>query len=195
MNRVTITELQNSAGCSPEDARKEPPERRDDPDSVMIDATHPKPTGQFQLCLKKDVPRHMWRIKGGLNSKLHAIVDEHGPALIMCLTAGQASDHIGARIVYPTLPEAARILIGDRILIGTRAMTVMTIARLSAKSITPCIPPHKGRKSPASYCKTLYSNAIRSKTCSQGSKIGGGSQHDMTVVLTPSSRPYSSQLS
>ena len=33
---------------------------------------------------------------------------------MMCLTAGQISDHIGARIVYPTLPEATRVLIGDK---------------------------------------------------------------------------------
>ena len=78
------------------------------------------------------------RTKGGLNSKLHAIVDGHGHPLMMCLTAGQTSDHIAR----------------------------------------PCI-----------------NNAIRSKLCSVGSKIGAGSQHDMTVVLTLSSRPYSSQLS
>ena len=99
---------------------------------------------------------HIRRTKGGLNSRLHAIVDEHGRPLMMCLTAEQISDHIGARIVYPILPEAALILIGDRILIGDKGYDSDDYRKaLSAKGITSCIPPRKGRKSPASYCKTV----------------------------------------
>ena len=61
-----------------------------------------------------DVPRCIGRTKGGLNSKLHAIVDAAGRPVMMCLTEGQTSDHIGARILYPTLPEGTRTLIGDK---------------------------------------------------------------------------------
>ena len=32
----------------------------------------------------------------------------------MCLIEGQVNDHIGAKLVYPTLPESASCLIGDK---------------------------------------------------------------------------------
>lgn len=70
----------------------------------------------------------------------------------MCLTAGQVSDHIGAKILYPTLPEGAgATMIADK---GYDSDEYR--AALLAKGITSCIPPRKGRKSPATFCKTQY---------------------------------------
>lgn len=70
----------------------------------------------------------------------------------MTLTSGQVSDHIGAKILYPALPDKdGATLIADR---GYDSDEYR--AALRAKGITPCIPPRKGRKSPATYCKTLY---------------------------------------
>ena len=68
----------------------------------------------------------------------------------MTLTAGQVSDHIGAKILYPALPHAG-ILIGDK---GYDSDEFR--AALEAKGIKACIPPRSGRKNPARYCKTLY---------------------------------------
>ncbi len=99
---------------------------------------------------KGDVPRHIGRTKGGLNSKLHAVVNEKGKPIIMTLTAGQVSDHIGAKIVYPALPNA-KTLIGDK---GYDSDEFRNA--LKAKGITPCIPSRKGRDFPAGYSKTLY---------------------------------------
>ena len=53
----------------------------------------------MQSCKKGGVPRHIGRTKGGLNSKLHAVVNDDGKPIIMALTAGQVSDHIGAKIL------------------------------------------------------------------------------------------------
>ena len=70
----------------------------------------------------------------------------------MCLTAGQTSDHIGAKILYPCLPDDSQaVLIADR---GYDSDEYR--AALEAKGITPCIPPRKKRKAPATYCKTQY---------------------------------------
>jgi len=33
---------------------------------------------------------------------------------MMCLTEGQTSDHIGAKILYPALLKGAKFLIGDK---------------------------------------------------------------------------------
>ncbi len=68
----------------------------------------------------------------------------------MALTAGQVSDHIGAKIIYPALPAAQR-MIG-----GQRYDSDEFRAALKAKGIAPCIPPRAGRKAPAKYSKTLY---------------------------------------
>jgi transposase len=70
----------------------------------------------------------------------------------MCLTAGQVSDHIGAKILYPALPErGGATLIADK---GYDSDEYR--AALRAKGIEPCIPPRKNRNAPASFCKTKY---------------------------------------
>jgi transposase len=69
--------------------------------------------------------------------------------IIMALTPGQVSDHIGAKIVYPALP-IAKTLIGDK----GYALDKFCNAH-KAKQIEPCIPPRSNRKNPATYCKTV----------------------------------------
>ncbi len=69
----------------------------------------------------------------------------------MCLSEGQMSDHIGAKLLYPALPDSASYLIGDK---GYDSDEFR--AALLAKGITPCIPPRKGRNFPANFNKTLY---------------------------------------
>lgn len=54
------------------------------------------------------------------------------------------SDHIGAKLTYPALPEHARTIIRDK---GYDSDEYR--AALKAKGITPCIPPRKGRMLPA----------------------------------------------
>ncbi|MEM7197863.1 MAG: hypothetical protein AAF352_05800 [Pseudomonadota bacterium] len=67
---------------------------------------------------KRAILRHIGRTKGGLNAKLYAIVNDDGKPIIMALIAGQVSDHIGAKILYPHLPNAT-------VLIGGKAMTAV----------------------------------------------------------------------
>ncbi len=69
----------------------------------------------------------------------------------MCLTAGQTSDHIGAKLIYPALPEGAKTLIGDKGYDSDEFRSALT-----AKNIQPYIPPRKGRRHPAEFCETLY---------------------------------------
>lgn len=68
----------------------------------------------------------------------------------MALTAGQVSDHIGAKIIYPKLPEA-KVMIADK---GYDSDEYR--AALKAKGIASCIPPRKGRKVMHEFSKTLY---------------------------------------
>ena len=78
-------------------------------------------------------------------------MDGLGRPVILCLTEGQMSDHIGAKLIYPALPEGPARLLGDK---GYDSDEFRQA--LLAKGITPCIPPRKGRNFPAGYNKTLY---------------------------------------
>jgi transposase len=49
----------------------------------------------------------------GLKSKLHAVCDGAGRPVIFILTEGQMSDHKGAALIYPMLPDA-ETLIADK---------------------------------------------------------------------------------
>jgi len=63
----------------------------------------------------------------------------------MCLTAGQVSDHIGAKILYPVLPDSVEAtMIADK---GYDSDEYR--AALEAKGVTPCIPPRRGRNQPS----------------------------------------------
>jgi len=85
-----------------------------------------------------------------LNSKLHAVCDGQGRPIIMLLSEGQMSDHKGAEMIFPALPDADA-LIGDK---GYDSDAFR--AALIEREITPCIPPRAKRRSPATYCKALY---------------------------------------
>ena len=69
----------------------------------------------------------------------------------MCLTEGQVNDHIGAKLMYPVLPDSASCLIGDK---GYDSDEFTNA--LNAKGIVPCIPPRKGRNFPATFNRRLY---------------------------------------
>ncbi len=99
----------------------------------------------------------------------------------MALTAGQVSDHIGAKLLYPALPNA-EVLIGDK---GYDSDEFR--AALRAKDIKACIPPRSGRNTPATYSKTLYNNVIRLKMPSIGSRISAELRPDTTDAQTSSS--------
>ena len=103
--------------------------------------------------LKRGIlPHHIGRTKGGLNIKLHAVCDGEGRPIAMCLTAGQVSDHIGAKTLYPVLPDR-----GKTTMITDKGYDLDAYcAALKAKGIMPCIPPRRGRNQPAVFCKTKY---------------------------------------
>ena len=102
------------------------------------------------------LPRCIGRTKGGLNSKLHAVCDGKGRPIVLLLTEGQTSDYRGAASMLPVLPGSVRTLIGDRGYDGDQLRDA-----IRARGIEPCIPPRRGRKSPASYCKRTYKRRSR----------------------------------
>jgi len=76
-------------------------------------------------------------VKGGLNSKLHAVCDGQGRAPCVYLMAGQISGFDGARTLFPNL-SAAKFLLADK---GYDANWFRD--GLIGKGIWLCIPPKK----------------------------------------------------
>jgi len=85
-----------------------------------------------------------------LNSKLHALCDDKGRPLVLCLSEGQLSDHIGAKLIDPAIPDA-KVLIGDK---GYDSDEFRNA--LNTRKIKACIPPRSNRTAPTSYPKSMY---------------------------------------
>lgn len=77
--------------------------------TLMIDATHLKAHRPASSLGLKKVGHscEIGRIKGGLNSKPHAVTDAADRPLPMFLIRGQHSDYIYARAILDTLPPTA----------------------------------------------------------------------------------------
>jgi transposase len=80
-------------------------------------------------------------------AKLHAICDSERRPIDLFVTAGQASDYIGARALLSGLPKV-KWLLGDR---GYDADWFGEA--LQDKGIRACIPGRKKRKTPVKYDK------------------------------------------
>lgn len=65
------------------------------------------------------------------------------------------SDHRGAALIYPNLPNA-QTLIGDKGYDSDAFREALTVG-----GITPCIPPRAKRRTPTTHCKTLYKQRHR----------------------------------
>jgi transposase len=82
--------------------------------------------------------------------QLHTVCDAKGRPLAMCLSAGQTSDYIGARVLLHALPPAGALL-ADK---GYDADWSRNA--LIERNIQPCIPPRRGRKTAASHDVGLF---------------------------------------
>jgi IS5 family transposase len=92
------------------------------------------------------------------------------------------SDYKGAAPMLPALPKAKELL-ADK---GYDADWFR--AALAKRGIAVCIPSKSNRRSPSPMTPSSTSSATKSKTCSDGSKIGGASTPDTTAAPTPTCR-------
>ena len=89
------------------------------------------------------------RSKGGLSTKIHALVDALGNPLAFMLTPGQAHDLEGADALLPQM--AADTLLADKAFDDKRV-----IEPLLAAGKTAVIPPKSNRKIQRDYDKETY---------------------------------------
>ena len=90
------------------------------------------------------------RSRGGRTTKVHALTDESGRPVALCLTPGQAHDLTGVAELLTRIPTPRRLL-ADRAYDARRLRDW-----LAERGCEPVIPPNPTRKHPHAYDKTAY---------------------------------------
>ena len=122
-----------------------------DNEYAMIDSTIVRRPPAQCRCPKKDgEDQAIGRSKGGLSTKIHAMVDALGNPLAFFLTPGQAHDLEGADALLPHLK--ADTLLADRAFDADERV----IEPLIAAGKAAVIPPKSNRKTPRQFDKEMY---------------------------------------
>ena len=99
---------------------------------------------------KKDQDQAIGRSRGGLSTKIHALVDALGNPLAFLLTGGQAHDLAGADALLPHM--AAGRLIADKAF-DADARVLEPLAQAGKSAV---IPPRPNRLTPREFDRHLY---------------------------------------
>ncbi|WP_225063168.1 IS5 family transposase [Komagataeibacter rhaeticus] len=123
-----------------------------DNDYMMIDSTIVRAHQHSAGARKKGgADQAIGRSRGGLTSKIHAIVDAAGKAVALSLTPGQRAD----------ITEAAPLLdeVDPAAFIADKAYDAdPLIEKIEERQITPVIPSRKNRRDPREISFRLYKN-------------------------------------
>jgi transposase len=99
---------------------------------------------------KKPHDQAIGRSRGGLSTKIHALVDALGNPLTFRLTAGQTHDLVGADALLPQM--AADRLIADK----AYDADARVLQPLAGAGKTAVIPPRANRLAPRDFDRELY---------------------------------------
>ena len=92
----------------------------------------------------------MGRSRGGLTTKVHALVEGRGLPVRLALTPGQTHDSHGAALLLHDLPENA-------VVVGDKAYDAAWIReRIEAQGAAPNIPDRITRRSRHCFSRALY---------------------------------------
>jgi transposase len=105
---------------------------------------------QHGACISNNNHQDMGRSRGGLTSKIHAVVDTNGLPVHLALTPGEAHDNrLCSLLLSALLPQT--ILLADR---GYDADWIREFARQQGAWAN--IPPKRNRKDPICFSPYLY---------------------------------------
>jgi transposase len=105
---------------------------------------------QHGACITRNRRQSMGRSRGGLTSKIHAVVDTNGLPVRLALTAGEAHDNRLARCLLSRL-KSGSMLLADR---GYDADWIRAI--VTKRSAWANIPPRSNRNEPICFSPHLY---------------------------------------
>ena len=115
----------------------------------FLDSTHVKVHRCASNPRGGQASQAMGRTKGGLNTKIHAVVDEAAQPIRLFLSAGNDADISHAQTMAEEIPGA--MLVGDK---GYDSDAFRQW--LKERGLTPCIPPRSHRCHPSAYSKPSY---------------------------------------
>src|SRR5262249_52722834 len=130
---------------------------------------------QHGACIIRNRRQSMGRSRGGLTSKIHAVVDTNGLPVRLALTAGEAHDNRVADKLLSRL-KFGSMLLADR---GYDADWIRGF--VATKGALANIPPRCNRREPICFSPYLYRARVTwSSGSSTRSSTVAGSQHAMT---------------
>ncbi|WP_157672635.1 IS5 family transposase, partial [Chelatococcus daeguensis] len=121
-----------------------------DGDVQMIDTSVVRVHQHGATAKRGGVDRCLGRSRGGLTTKLHALVDSRGRPILLKLTAGQASDLASAKDLIGYLAPGS-MLLADK---GYDANDLR--AAVAERNAWANIPPKRNRKDPICFSRHLY---------------------------------------
>ena len=120
------------------------------PGWYFVDSTHVKVHADGSNPAGGQAPQAMGRTKGGLNTKIHAVVNARSQAIVIALSSGNEADISLAEELTECLPEDST-LIGDK---GYDSSTLRQTA--AAKGVQTCIPGRTNRTTSVPFSAKLY---------------------------------------
>ena len=115
----------------------------------FLDSTHVKVHRCASNPRGGQASQAMGRTKGGLNTKIHAVVDEAARPIRLFLSAANEADISHAQTMAEEIPGA--MLVGDK---GYDSDAFRQW--LLERGLKPCIPPRSNRRAPSAYSKPSY---------------------------------------
>ena len=123
--------------------------RRSDATVHMIESTIVR-AHQHASCTRNSVSEGLGRSRGGLTTKVHAVVDANGMPLHISITGGQQHDSMAACALLNELPTFGMVL-ADK---AYDATEIRTFVR--SRGGWANIPPRKNRRDPICFSPYLY---------------------------------------
>jgi transposase len=116
----------------------------------FLDTTHVKVHADGSNPAGGQALQAMGRTKGGLNTKIHALVNARSQAVLIALSAGNQADISLAEALTECLPKGST-------LIGDKAYDSSTLRqRAATKGIKTCIPARTNRTTAVPFSATVY---------------------------------------
>jgi transposase len=120
------------------------------PGWFFADSTHVKVHADGSNPAGGQAPQAMGRTKGGLNTKIHAVVNAHSQAIVIAVSSGNEADISLAEELTECLPK-------DSTLIGDKAYDSSTLRETAtAKGVKTCIPARTNRTTTVPFSAKLY---------------------------------------
>ena len=153
----------------------------DDASVEMIDTSIVR-VHQHGACVTRNSRQSMGRSRGGLTSKIHAVVDTNGLPIQLALTAGEAHDNrLAGKLLSRLRPGT--MLLADR---GYDADWIRALA--AERGAWANIPPKRNRNDPICFSPYLYrARNLISGSSTRSNSVGG------SLLVTTSLRPTTSR--